>query len=193
MRFNISLRDRCFVLLSQGDNQLILKQAVTWSVGDQIVLASTSRSPAQNEEFTITSVSDDGQTLGVTPSVKYKHISIVQNIAGRRIETRAEVGLLTRNVVVEGSEDDGYSKNIPECSEGFDPGMFAVQTCFRGRYGEEEESGQFGAQIMINARRKSMGLVTGRLSYIEVRKAGQTFSLGKKCMRRSILELKGLK
>lgn len=152
---------------------------MTWSVGDQIILASTSRTPAENEELTITSVSDDNRTLDISPSIKYKHISIEQAVAGRRIVTRAEVGLLTRNVVVEGSVEEGRSQDIRKCLAGFDPGMFATQTCFQGRYGAEKGKQEYGAQIMINARRKSQGLVTGRLSYIEVRNAGQPFQLGK--------------
>ena len=152
---------------------------MTWNIGDQMVLASTSRSPEENEELSITSVSNDGRTIGITPRVKYKHISLAQNISGRHIETRAEVGLLTRNVVVEGSENDEWSEKIPECPDDFDPGIFAVQTCFQGRYGEETASEQFGSQIMINAKMQSKGLVTGRISYVEVRKAGQAFGLGK--------------
>lgn len=152
---------------------------MTWNAGDQVVLASTSRSPEENEQFNITSVSDDGRTIGISPSVKYQHIAMVQTIAGRQIETRAEVGLLTRNVVVEGSQNDEWSEKIPECPEDFDPGIFAVQTCFQGRYGEEMASEQFGSQIMINARMQSKGLVAGRISYVEVRKAGQAFGLGK--------------
>ena len=152
---------------------------MTWSVGDQVILASTSRNPGENEQLSITSVSDDNRTLDISPSIKYKHISIEQAIAGRRIETRAEVGLLTRNVVVEGSDEEGRSQDIRECVAGFDPGMFATQTCFQGRYGAEKGEQEYGAQIMINSRRKSQGLVTGRLSYIEVRNAGQPFQLGK--------------
>ena len=164
---------RLFVIKFLGDTQLVLKQAVTWTVDDQIVLASTSRSQKENEEFNITSVSNNGRTIGISPSVKHQHISLVQTIAGRQIETRAEVGLLTRNVVVEGSENDEWSEKIEECPEGFDPGIFAVQTCFQGRYGGAMQSEQFGSQIMINARRQSQGLVMGRISYVEVRKAGQ--------------------
>jgi len=164
--------------LYAGDSQLILKHAVTWEIGNQVVLASTSRSQKENEELNITSVSNDGRTIGITPPVKYRHISVVQTIAGRIIETRAEVGLLTRNVVVEGSENDEWTESIPECPDGFDPGIFAVQSCFQGRYGGAMASEQFGSQIMLNPRMPSEGLVTGRISYIEVHNAGQAFELG---------------
>lgn len=157
---------------------MLLKQPVTWNVGDNIVLASTSRRPGENEELTISSVSGDGRTIGIKPALKYKHISITQTIAGKVIETRAEVGLLTRNVVVEGSVQREWTESIRKCPEDFNPDQFATQTCFNGRYNDEESSDQFGSQIMLNAKEMNKGLVTGRISYIEVRHAGQSFQLG---------------
>jgi hypothetical protein len=123
-------------------------------------------------------VSLDGRTIGIKPALKYKHIAIVQTIAGKVIETRAEVGLLTRNVVVEGSVQREWTDSIRQCPEDFDPDQFATQTCFNGRYGDEIGSDQFGSQIMLNAKEMNKGLVTGRISYIEVRHAGQSFKLG---------------
>lgn len=162
-----------------GSYQLTLVQSVTWHVGDDIILTSTSRSPEENEQLTITSVSIDGRTIGVQPTLKHRHFAITQQLAGRNIHTRAEVGLLTRNVVVEGSVQEQWTDEIfRECPEDFDPDQFATQTCFVGRYGDERNSDQFGAQIMLNAKEMNKGLVTGRISYVEVRNAGQAFKLG---------------
>lgn len=143
------------------------------------MLASTSRRPHENEELNITSVSRDGRTLGINPPLKHTHISLVQILAGRTVETRAEVGLLTRNVVVQGSVNDEWTEDIPKCPEEFEPGQFAVQSCYSGRYGKEKGNDNFGSQILIHARQMNQGLVTGRISYVEVRHAGQAFSLGK--------------
>ena len=71
-----------------------------WKVGDEVVIASTSKSMRENEAVRIVSVTSDMKTLTITPALKYKHVSISQTIAGRLIETRAEVGLLSRNVKV---------------------------------------------------------------------------------------------
>lgn len=162
-----------------GASQLTLKHSVTWHVGDEIILASTSRSPEENEQLQITNISSDGKTIGIKPILKYKHLAVVQAIAGQVIESRAEVGLLTRNVVVEGSVQREWSENFRQCPEDFDPDQFATQTCFVGRYGDEINSDQFGSQIMLNAKEMNKGLVTGRISYVEVRHAGQAFKLGK--------------
>ena len=42
---------------------------------------------------------------------------------GHRLEACAEVGLLTRNVVVRGSDNKQWNDTIEACSEGFDTGM----------------------------------------------------------------------
>ena len=138
--------------VNPGDTSIELKDpADGWNVGDEIVLASTSKSIRENEVLTITSIGSDKLIVNFTPALKYKHISIEQNIAGRRIQTRAEVGLLSRNVVVQGSVGDTWTHKVEACPAEFDPGQFSTQTCFDGRFGEERGSDQFGVQIMIHA------------------------------------------
>ena len=65
-------------------------------------------------------VSDDGMTLTFDPPVEYEHISIEQTIDGVYLETRAEVGLLTRNVVVRGSVHSEWTETIEACDAEFD-------------------------------------------------------------------------
>ncbi len=59
-------------------------------------------------------------TLTFDPAVEYDHISVMQTIDGVVLETRAEVGLLTRNVVVRGSVQDEWTETIEACEEEFD-------------------------------------------------------------------------
>ena len=73
-----------------------------WNIGDEVVIATTSKSIRENEVVKITGIRDAGRTLDISPALKYRHISISQTIAGRVIDTRAEVGLLTRNIVIQG-------------------------------------------------------------------------------------------
>ena len=88
--------------VNPGDNTLELKHAVTWKPSDKIVIAPTGKNIREHEEVMIVGVQQAGKVIQVHPPLKYKHISIVQTFAGKVIETRAEVGLLTRNVVVQG-------------------------------------------------------------------------------------------
>ena len=162
-----------------GTKTLRLQEAVDWVPGGKIVIASTSFSQRENEEHTIAAVMDGGLTLMLESELEYEHISVRQTIAGREIDTSAEVGYLTRNVVVRGSVNEEFVSEVSECPEEFRTGQFQLQTCFLGRFGPETISDQFGSQIMIHAAEQNKGDVAGRFSYIEVTHAGQAFRLGR--------------
>ena len=165
--------------VNPGDTSLTLKDPVTWKPGDKIVIAPTGKNIREHEELTIVGVQQGGKLIQVEPPLQYKHISIVQTIAGRVIETRAEVGLLTRNVVIQGSAHDQWQGTIEACPKAFEPGQFQTQTCFLGKFGAEDDSDEFGVQIMIHAPKKSAGMVTAHFNHVEVRHAGQAFRIGR--------------
>ena len=162
-----------------GDTQINLMLAVTWKAGDEIVLAATGKSQRENEVAKIKQVTNSGKTLELENPLEYNHISMTQTLAGVEVETRGEVGLLSRNVVVKGSVHDEWTEKIEACPEDFAPGQFQTQTCFQGKFGEEVGSDEFGVQIMIHAAERDSDLVTARFSYIEVTHAGQAFRLGR--------------
>ncbi|XP_078542271.1 fibrocystin-L [Lissotriton helveticus] len=165
-----------------NSSTLVLADAVTWKVGDEIVIASTGDRLAQrqNEKRSITAVSDDGRTLTIDTPLTNKHLGVSVTLPdGRVFEARAEVGLLTRNILIRGSNNVEWNDTIAACPDGFDPGEFATQTCFQGRFGEEIGSDQFGGCIMFHAPQPNMQLATGRIEYVEVFHAGQAFRLGR--------------
>ncbi|KPP78019.1 fibrocystin-L-like, partial [Scleropages formosus] len=167
---------------SAGSVTLSLRQAVTWRPGDQIVIASTGHRHSQNENEvkTIASMSADGRTLNLTEPLAYTHLGVTVTLSdGTIFEGRAEVGLLTRNIVVRGSNNIEWADTIQACPAGFNTGEFATQTCFQGRFGEEIGSDQFGGCIMFHAPRPNENLAIGRLEYVEVFHAGQAFRLGR--------------
>ena len=165
--------------VNPGNTTLKLKDAVTWQPGDKIVIAPTGKNIREHEEVMIVGVQQGGKVIQVRPPLKYKHISLVQTIAGRTIETRAEVGLLTRNVVVQGSQHDQWKGVINACPKNFEPGQFQTQTCFLGKFGQEPASDEFGVQIMIHAPKKSSGMVKAQFNHAEIRHAGQAFRIGR--------------
>ena len=59
------------------------------------------------------------------------------------------------------------------------PGMFATQTCFQGRFGEETGSNQFGGAIMIHQQTPDSHEVVARFQYVELTYMGQAFRLGR--------------
>uniref|UniRef100_S4RUK3 Polycystic kidney and hepatic disease 1 (autosomal recessive)-like 1 n=1 Tax=Petromyzon marinus TaxID=7757 RepID=S4RUK3_PETMA len=165
-----------------GSTTLRLQVAVTWAPGDSIVIATTGgrHSQRENEQRTIAVVSADGRTVTLREPLAFRHLGVSVGLpGGRKLQARAEVGLLTRNVVVRGSEQVAWSEHIQACPEGFNTGEFATQTCFQGRFGEEIGSDQFGGCIMFHAPRPGQGLALGRIEHVEIYHAGQAFRLGR--------------
>lgn len=83
-------------------------------------------SQKENEVRRIASVSSDGLTLTLTEPLEYRHLGVSVTLPdGTVFQARAEVGLLTRNIVVRGSNNIEWSDEIEACPEGFDTGTVA--------------------------------------------------------------------
>jgi hypothetical protein len=83
-----------------GSNQLVLERAMPWRVGDHIAIASTDLDPLQSEDAYITAIS--GNTITLRNGLRNSHYGLIQTIAGKTLDERAEVGLLSRNIVIQG-------------------------------------------------------------------------------------------
>lgn len=164
-----------------GTNTLSLVDPVEWNVGDEIVIASTGHrhTQSENEKKKISAISVDKRTLTLDSNLEAEHVGTQETFDGTLVEFRAEVGLLTHNVVVRGNQDPQWEDEIEECKAGFNTGEFAVQTCFLGRFGDEIGSSQFGAMILVHAPVKDTHEAQARISYTEVTFAGQAFRLGR--------------
>lgn len=73
----------------------------------------------ENEVRTIASVS--GSTVTFTEPLEFEHVSVTQTLGGREVKTRAEVGLLTRNVKIRGNINEDFTEEIESCGEAFNP------------------------------------------------------------------------
>ena len=96
-----------------GTAQLLLDASTTWRVGDRVVIASTSFSAAEAEVGRVTAI--NGSSVTLAEPLRYTHWGNVQTIAGSAVDERAEVGLLSRNIVVRGddrSDGTGYGAHI---------------------------------------------------------------------------------
>ena len=112
-----------------GATTLSLEGGVNWEAGDVLVVASTSFDPARSERRTIASVAP-GATAGttdvtLTEALAYKHFSGVETHGTRSMSMKAEVGLLSHNIVIQG-DDNGdhigaqvfvgeYSRDVWSC------------------------------------------------------------------------------
>ena len=129
-------------------SNITLVQPVDWSIGNQIVIATTGDrlSQRQSELRRIVGISSDRRTLVLDKRLKYTHLGVTEELNVTMIEVRAEVGLLTHNVVFKGAyRSHGYlslitvhalgsitetwDQVIPECAAGYNPGRAQTQFC----------------------------------------------------------------
>lgn len=88
--------------VNAGSNSIVLKDAVNWVAGDSIVIASTDFNPAQAEKRAILSISG-GTNITLSSALTYKHYGVTNTYGGLVMDERAEVGLLTHNIRIIGS------------------------------------------------------------------------------------------
>lgn len=86
-----------------GASRIEVLDASGWRKGDEIVLASTDFDPRQAERRTVTAVS--GNRLTLDQPLQYMHFGAVTF----GVDERGEVGLLTRNIRIQASEDAATS------------------------------------------------------------------------------------
>jgi cell migration-inducing and hyaluronan-binding protein len=85
-----------------GATQLVLAETPDWSAGDRIVVAPSGFSQAEAEMRTVRDV--DGTTVTLDEPLAHRHEGAPLSIAGIAVERRAEVGLLSRGIRIEGDE-----------------------------------------------------------------------------------------
>lgn len=95
------------VTANAGSSTITLKEAVNWQVGDRIVIASTDFDMYKRDECTIIAVSGDQKTFTLNKTLDFKHFGQLQTYSSTNgqswtVDERAEVGLLSRNLIIEG-------------------------------------------------------------------------------------------
>jgi G8 domain len=87
---------------SAGATEITLEKDADWRAGDRIVLTATDFDPAQYDEAVVSAV--NGPRVTLAAPLKYTHWGVRQTIAGRTVDERGEVGLLTRNLEFRGDD-----------------------------------------------------------------------------------------
>ena len=85
-----------------ASSEITLESAVGWHAGQQIILTSTDFDSDQTEQRQIRYVS--GATIGLDAPLQHSHFGELQEFGGRVLDERAEVGLLSRNIIIQGDE-----------------------------------------------------------------------------------------
>lgn len=123
-----------------GTPTLVLQNAPTWQPGDQLVVASTDFDPTQAEIVTIERVT--GNTVTLTSPLKYMHYGDVQMFGNTALRAQAEVGLLNRNIVIQGdsaSEANGFGGHVMIMGDG----ITRIENVEFHRMGQKSRTGRY--------------------------------------------------
>jgi G8 domain len=151
---------------AKGATQLTLADPLEgWQVGDEIAIAPSDFDALEAEKRKITAI--NAQTVTLDRPLEFEHWGAAPQMYGSKtLDMRAEVGNLSRNIVVRSV--DNQERTLP----GFDPDSFDAQGRQNGD-GKRLESGRFGGHMMF------MPGSTVRLQHIEVTELGQQGMLGR--------------
>ena len=94
--------------VARGTRMIYVADATGWRIGQTVVIASSDYSWEHDEVRRITSVSGNGVQLN--KPLAFRHWGRIQYYGGRALDQRAEVGLLTRNIVVRGDDSSAKSR-----------------------------------------------------------------------------------
>lgn len=79
-------------------------------------------------------MSADGTVITLSEPLKHTHLGVTVTLPdGTLFEGRAEVGLLTRNIVVRGSEHQEWDETIQACPDGFNTGTVPLYRWVKGK------------------------------------------------------------
>ncbi len=92
-----------------GDQSILVDQAVNWNRGDRVVLAPSFSAPTEYEELIIDHI--DGEEIALTTPLKFSHKGTKFNFPNGEIDTRAELGLLSRSIVIQGDKSSEINQN----------------------------------------------------------------------------------
>jgi hypothetical protein len=94
--------------IAANTTTLALNDVVDWQIGDSIVVASSSHAN-ENEKACIASISLDKKSITISAPLKYGHWGTTETFSNSArswtLDERAEVGLLTRNILIQGDAD----------------------------------------------------------------------------------------
>ncbi|MDB4265398.1 Ig-like domain-containing protein [bacterium] len=104
-----------------GENLIRMSEPVDWRAGEEIVITSSRLDWNEAEQMTIASVSADGLEVTLDNGLQFPHSGLLTSKTrpedGKTwtVDTRAEVGLISRNIKIQGAADSelaGYGAHI---------------------------------------------------------------------------------
>lgn len=97
-----------------GATSITVDSTTHWRAGDRIVVAPSDADQDHAEVAELARDADAG-TLTLAQPLRFYHWGVTQTVAGRTLDERAEVGLLSHNIVIQGdanSEKSGIGAHV---------------------------------------------------------------------------------
>lgn len=141
----------------EGQTWLITSEPVDYRAGEKVILTGSER-PGSNgmdetsrddftlygmEEMTILSTSADGRNVSFTTPLRFTHRSEWVTVEGRTVDLRVEIGLLSRNVIIQGDDisSDGELFGVHTIS--FMSGIYRMENAEVRRCGQAFNFGRY--------------------------------------------------
>ncbi|ORY37007.1 hypothetical protein BCR33DRAFT_721660 [Rhizoclosmatium globosum] len=151
----------------KGDKQILIQDIVNWEVGQTIIITTTATKDSRDFNQNDIAVIEDikaAQNIGATTSlVTIKEPLLYDHYGGS--EYQAEVGLLSRRIVVKGDSKYSNRTTAPAVCVGDDVSDVSTWPC-GAPHG-------YGGHIII------VGTAIGRVSGVELIRMGQTNVMGR--------------
>ena len=143
---------------------ITLDSAVDWQVGELIAIATTSFNAHESEKRTITAITaGSAPVITLDKKLDFKHFAGIETFGSKSMDMRAEVALLTRNVLLRGDPETSltnqYGANIFIHSEGDDSVIGRLANIELFQVGQAFKVGRYAIHFhMIGAVHKSYAI-----------------------------------
>ncbi|MEM7511712.1 MAG: G8 domain-containing protein, partial [Bacteroidota bacterium] len=98
-------------IISPGDSLLTAVDSLDWPINAEVVLVSTGFSPEETESGTI--YNQYGDHMSLASPVVHTHTADYSKKRNRTLDQRAEIGLLSHNVIIQGDQGAAYNQKGP--------------------------------------------------------------------------------
>ena len=88
-----------------GSDIIVTDAAVDYAPGEKIVITSSGYDFHETEEVTVVGLDADNHTVTIDPPLRFDHIAQIYEFEGETMDMRCEVGLLSRNIIIQGDDN----------------------------------------------------------------------------------------
>jgi len=143
-------RKRTWCKLAQsawpGDSILYLAEDVDWEAGESLVVTASELGEYLQQEEVVVKRRIDDRTIELESELEYNHESNIHFIEGYEVDMRVAVGLLSRNIIIQGDEES--AKDLFGVHTGtFHGGVYRMENAEITRCGQSFFLGRYCTHI----------------------------------------------